>query len=161
MNIADTKPWLMRTLQGLAVIFIVSQPVFADQIPSAVQKSLAPFQPVESSLIDGVLRLRLKAPVVRTEVFRNTTLAVYRPLTMSVSGDKSGWGKATIDRIEVINQIGAQGFAFVGGKKSCGQLEQFSSAESNAGTFAKNTWVCVAGNPCRARQDGEVTSGDE
>jgi hypothetical protein len=125
-------------ISGLAFL-VVTGAAMAEAIPTAIEKSLKSFQPVERTLSDGILRIRLGRSVLSNEVFRSVVLSMCRPLVMSVSGDKSGWGKTSISRIEVVNQIGAQGFAYVGGKRACGELEQFTSAEVNAKAFAKNT----------------------
>lgn len=143
------------------VALLASAPALADQMPSALIKTIKIFTIEESHLSDGVLRVRYRIPVVRMEIFRTFVEAACRPLAMSVSGDRSGWGNARIDRIEVINQIGAQGFAFVGGRKSCAELVHFAGAGANDAAFSKHTWLCVAGNPCRPRREGERTSGDD
>lgn len=151
----------LRNVFMLAALAIVSTLAIADPIPSALVKTVQTFDIEESGLSDGVLRVRYRRAVVTRDMFRSFVGAACRPLAMSVSGDSSGWRKARIDRIEVVNQIGAQGFAFVGGRPSCSALDPMGGVGTNDATFAKYTWVCVAGAPCRPRRDGERTSGDE
>lgn len=138
-------------------LLMCSQFSISDEIPPELVKHLKPFRIDESSLGNGVLRVRINASVINQDTLKALARASCYPLWFA--GKKDGWAKARIDRVEVINQIGAQGFAFVGGRKSCSEWGNLNGGNENA-YIASHTWVCVAGNPCRPRRDGEITSGD-
>lgn len=146
----------------VAIVFLcLVQSANADEIPPRLQKFLNIFQIEESHLSDGVLRVRFSKPIL--------TYAIYSGFVDPSGGicgrlypdsKKDGWEKANIKRIELVNSISAQGFAFVGGRKSC--MEMFPMNYDQVKVFIDhNTWVCVAGNPCRPRRAGEKTSGDD
>lgn len=149
----------MRSILLLVASMVTVNCALADEIPKELVKTIKVYQISESTLADGVLRVRYNKPVINRELFRGFIQASCTPLWLG--GKKDGWDKARIERVEVINQIGAQGFAFVGGRKACDGLGKISGGAVNEDAFiAKNSWVCVAGNPCRPRRDGEVTGGD-
>ena len=140
------------------ILITLCSPAMAESIPPELVKHLKPFKIEEVNLKGNVLRIRVSSSVVNQDTFRAIASASCAPLWMN--GKKDGWDKAQIDRVEVINQIGAQGFAFIGGRKSCADLANVTG--DNEHTFiASRTWVCVAGNPCRPRRDGEKISGDD
>lgn len=149
----------MRSILLLMACMATVNCALADEIPKELVKTIKVYQISESTLADGVLRIRYNRPVINRELFRTFIQASCTPLWLG--GKKDGWDKARIERVEVVNQIGAQGFAFVGGRKTCDGLGKISGGAVNEDAFiAQNSWVCVAGNPCRPRRDGEVTSGD-
>ena len=132
----------------------------ADNIPSELRKSVYHFDLLDATLSDGALRLVVNRPVVNQDVYKSMIrLGACHPLW--AIGPK-GWGRAKIDRIEVVNSIQHQGLAFVGGRKSCAELGKINDVgNTKRDYFAAHTWVCVAGAPCRERRPGEVISGDD
>lgn len=145
-----------------AVIFtLLATLAHADQIPPKVAETIKAFKINQSTLNDGVLRVRYTNPVVRFENYAFFVNGICQVLWMASLNKKDGWAGANITRIETVNDISAQGFAFIDARKSCGALGQISGGSENENKFiASKTWVCVAGNPCRPRRDGEKTSGD-
>ena len=148
---------MSRATYALTILLCASATSIADDMPSELAKQIKVFKTEDSSLSNGVLRIRVTTLVVNQATFRAIARASCWPLWMG--GKKDGWAKARIDRVEVINLIGAQGFAFVGGRKSCAEWGNVTGENENA-YIASRTWVCVAG-ACRPRRDGEITSGDE
>lgn len=151
----------MNGILGLVLFSILfSSPAMADQIPKELVSTIKVYQISESILADGVLRVRYSRPVINQDVFRTFIRAACTPLWLG--GKKDGWDKARIERIEVVNQLGAQGFAFVGGRNACDSLGKIPGGAVNEDPFiAQNTWICVAGNPCRPRLASETTSSDK
>lgn len=149
----------MRSVFLLGTCIAMVSGALADEIPKELVQTIKVYQISESTLADGILRVRYNKPVINREIFRTFIQASCTPVWLG--GKKDGWDKARIERVEVVNQIGAQGFAFVGGRKACDGLGKISGGAVNEDAFiAKSSWVCVAGNPCRPRRDGEVTGGD-
>lgn len=146
----------MRALVISVTVLFWSFSACADDIPPKLVDVIKMFG-AEGSLSNGVLRVRYKKQVVTQEIFRTFVMSSCYPLWPV--GKKDGWSKARIERIEVVNQIGAQGFAIVGGRKVCADLGAISGDPSIA-YIVDHAWVCVAGNPCRPRRPGESTSGD-
>lgn len=130
----------------------------ADTIPLSLSNAIKGYQTQSIKLERGVLYAQFKRPVVTQTMFRSFVLSICTPLILSAK--KDGWGGAMIERIETKNQIGAQGFAFVGGRKSCIDLGRIPGNATN-NFIASKTWVCVAGNECRPRRQGEIIAGDE
>lgn len=151
----------MKRLFAAALIMLLYTLANADQIPPKVAETIKVFKINQSTLNDGVLRVRYTTPVVRFENYAFFVKGLCQVLWMSSPNKKDGWAGANITRIETVNDISAQGFAFIDARKSCGALGQISGGSENENKFiASKTWVCVAGNPCRPRRDGEKTSGD-
>lgn len=144
-----------------AVLIALSSSAYAEPIPPKIAETIKAFKINQSTLNDGVLRVRYTTPVVRFENYAFFVKGLCQVLWMGNLNKKDGWAGANITRIETVNDISAQGFAFIDARKSCGALGQISGGSENENKFiASKTWVCVAGNPCRPRRDGEKTSGD-
>lgn len=60
-------------------------------------------------------------------------------------GEPNGWGNARIDRIEVLNDIGAQGFALLDAKATCGRVGKLADVESKQAVAAQ-TVSCISGS---------------
>lgn len=129
----------------------------ADEIPKSIQDHLKAMG-ATASLSDSVLRATINKPVVSGEVFRHFTKSLCMPIWLADKG-KDGWMGAKIDRLEAVNQIGKQGYAMPNARKACADLGKLADNASHD-YINKAAWVCVAGNPCRIRREGEVTSGD-
>lgn len=144
-----------------AVLISLSSLAYADQIPPKVAETIKVFKINQSTLNDGVLRVRFTTPVVRFENYAFFVRGICQALWIDSQNKKGGFEVANITRIETVNDISAQGYAFIDARKSCNTLGQISGGSEYQNKFiASKTWVCVAGNPCRPRRDGELTSGD-
>jgi hypothetical protein len=132
----------------------------AGEIPPALQKSLKPYS-IGSAVLDrGALKITMSRPVVTRTMYASVVaMGACSPLW---SDARKGWGGAKIDRIEVKNAAGAQGYAFRGGRKECVELGGVSGGDTEVRKYVDaHTWICVAGAECRPRRPGEVTAGDE
>ncbi|WP_216857591.1 hypothetical protein [Burkholderia sp. S171] len=143
----------------LAALCIFTFNAHADQVPPALQKSLAPYSIKDATIEGGALKITVNRSTVTRAIYSNiVTMGACSPLW----GDqKKAWGSASISRVEVRNAIGAQGFAFQGGRKECHELGQASGVEASKQYLAAHTLVCIAGAECRERRPGEVIAGDE
>lgn len=132
----------------------------AGALPADLQKSLKPYSIKEATLDAGVLRITMDRPTVTRDMFYNiVSIGTCAPLW---SDKRKAWGGANIDRVEVRNAIKAQGFAFTGGRKECGELGSVAGGDAAAKRYVEaRTLVCVAGMECRPRRPGEVTAGDQ
>lgn len=130
---------------------------WGDSIPPKLVELIKVYQTEGYGLSEGVLKVKLKKPIISNDTYRGFITGACTPLLLSKKGD--GWGNARINRIEIVNEAGGQGFAFPDARKSCVEYGDINGYEENA-FFTKKTWVCVAGNPCRPRREGEKISGD-
>jgi len=132
----------------------------ATPLPPDLQKSLKPYTIKDASLQAGVLRIVMDRPIATWAMYYNmVTWGACAPLW---EGKAKAWGGGNIERVEVRNAVGAQGFAFFGGRKECAELGGLKGGESAAKKYIEaRTLVCVAGNECRPRRPGELTAGDQ
>lgn len=149
---------MMRFL--VFVMFFMPLICRGDTIPPRLAKQIKVYQTEDSDLHDGVLRIRFSSPIITQNIYRPFVNVLCMPLMLVDSKKNDPWDGAKINRIELINQIGAQGFALNDVRKSCLATSHLTYDEAKT-YIANRTWVCVAGNPCRPRRDGEITSGDE
>lgn len=134
---------------------------YADQIPKKVAETIKVFKIDQSSLNDGVLRVRYTTPVMKFDNYVFFINGVCQTLWMAAIDKKDGWSGATITQIETVNSVDGQGYAFTDARRSCDLLGKVEGGSSSERQFiATKTWVCVSGNPCRPRRDGERTIGD-
>ncbi|TCW81025.1 hypothetical protein C5O80_22855 [Burkholderia sp. SRS-46] len=152
-----------RVCGVFAIAFITISSAFnaqAGQLPADLQKSLTSFSITSAAIDGGALKINVKRPVVTRHIYSSiVSMGVCLPLWNNA---RTGWGAASITSIEVRNEIGAQGFAFRGGRKECDGLGKISGGDSAMKQYIDaRTWVCVAGNECRPRRPGELTAGDE
>lgn len=147
----------MRFIAMVLAIMAASNFAFADEIPKTIQDHLKAMG-ATATLSNGTLRATINKQVVNGDVFRHYVKSICMPLWLADNG-KDGWKGAKVERLEAINVAGAQGFAMPSARKACADLGRLTDAAS-ADYIWKSAWVCVAGNPCRPRRDGEVTSGD-
>lgn len=146
----------MRRSLLLLVAILASASASADVIPKSITDQLRSLQIEQAELSDGALRVRFKKSVVNKDAYFTLVRSTCMPICLAEK--KDGWGSANIERVEAINQVGAQGFAFVGGRRSCAELGKVVGDDSKF--IDSKTFVCVARNPCRERRPGELTSGD-
>lgn len=148
----------MRVIFALLLSLAVNN-AFADAIPKGIADQIRVLKIDRSTLHEGVLRVVYRLDVVSVDVYRHFVQAHCMPLWLA-SG-KDGWDGANIKRVEAMNSIEAQGFAFVGGRTACDELGKVSGGpEAEHRFIASRTLVCVAGEPCRKGRPGELTSGD-
>lgn len=77
----------------------------------------------------GVLRVAFKKPLVTPELFAHQIKQLCQaPLV----GPRYDWGTARIERIEILNDIGQQGWALPGGRAACRKLNGMNDAEATA-----------------------------
>ena len=132
----------------------------AEPLPASLQRSLAPYS-IKSAVIDGgALKISVNRPTVTRDIYWSiVSMGACSPIW---SDARKGWGATKITSVEVRNAIGAQGFAFRGGRKECVEMGNVSGGGAEARKYVEaRTWVCVAGMECRPRRPGEVTAGDE
>ena len=131
-----------------------------EPLPASLQRSLAPYSIKSAAIESGALKITVNRPTVTRDIYSSiVSMGACSPLW---SDARKGWGASTITSVEVRNAIGAQGFAFRGGRKECAELGQVSGGGAEVRKYVDaHTWVCVAGMECRPRRPGEVTAGDE
>lgn len=101
----------------------------ADAIPEGIKAWFAPMQTKAMVLEDGVLRVAFRKPVVSVELFDfQVKMLCQAPLV----GQRYEWGSARIERIEILNEIGQQGYALMGGRAACRKLNWMGDAEGAA-----------------------------
>lgn len=123
--VARTKRWLAGVGAGLFLMGAAR----ADAIPEGIKAWFAPIQTRAMVLEDGVLRVAMKKPVVSTELFDFQVKSLCQaPLV----GQRYEWGNARIERIEILNDSGQQGYALMGGRKACSRLNGMGDAEGAA-----------------------------
>ncbi|HDR9024789.1 TPA: hypothetical protein QDB09_005396 [Burkholderia vietnamiensis] len=131
----------------------------AGELPAGLQKSLKPFAIASARIEGGALRINVNRPTVTRDIYSSiVSMGACSPLW---SDARKGWGGASITSVEVRNAIGAQGFAFRGGRNECAELGNSEGSAAERAYIDAHTWVCVAGNACRPRRPGEVTAGDD
>ena len=151
----------MKRHIAAALFTLFATVAYADKIPPKVAETIKAFKINQSTLNEGVLRVRYTMPIVRFENYAFFVRGICQTLWMGSLNKIDGWAGANITRIETVNDISAQGYAFIDARNSCGTLGKVSGGSENENNFiAAKTWICVAGNPCRPRRDGEKTSGD-
>lgn len=111
----------------ISIVAAIAAPSFAwagttsETVPPGIVAWLKPVQTQSITLSDRVLRVTMKKLLVSEDLYRfqveglcssNNVAARYR------------WDRSKIDRIEIVNDIGAQGFALIGVGKSCKILSE-------------------------------------
>lgn len=145
-----------RKLALGAMIVLNGLHASAAELPADLQKQFKPFQIVKAESSGSVVRLTMNRPVVHKDMYESLLRGYCYPVW---DGAPKPWGGQRFTRFEVVNDIGAQGFAFNGGAAECKARGKLAPERVPA-YMAEKTWVCVAGNPCRPRRPGEITSGD-
>lgn len=149
-----------RRITLAAAFLAVSFSSLADPLPEPLARSLAPLDATEARLDAGTLSARLNKPVVTFTAFESfVTNNVCSPLFLDA---KAGWGRSKIARVELRNQVGAQGYAVNNARQVCRDIGDIAGGAANVKKYLQPiALVCVAGNECRPRRAGERTSGDE
>jgi hypothetical protein len=150
----------MRKIPAALAVLLFSLAAAAETLPTAVDRSIKPFALTGAGLAGGILTATFNREVVTFSVFESfVTNGVCMPLIVD---PKAGWGKSNIERVEVRNSAGAQGFALGDLRKACGDIGDIAGGAVNVKKYlAPIALVCVSGQACRVRRAGEKTSGDE
>lgn len=135
--------WRAATRLAMAAVVagVVASPAIADTLPEGIKAWFASMQTKAMTLEDGVLRVAMKKPMVSAELFDNQIKGLCQaPLV----GQRYDWGSARIERIEILNDAGQQGFALLGGRAACRKLNGMNSDEA-AGFLARERKEVRAG----------------
>ena len=104
-------------------------PIRADSLPDGIKAWFATMQTRALVLESGVLRVAFAKPLVSAELFDYQIKGLCQaPLV----GQRYDWGTARIERIEILNEIGQQGYALPGGREACRKLNKMNDAEAAA-----------------------------
>jgi hypothetical protein len=144
-------------LAVVAAVLLKAGAAAAQPVPQDLQQQFKPFQLRSLTAKDGVVRIEMARSVVKASMFMAAVKAYCMPFHLQA---KRPWGGQSFRRLEVMNDLGAQGLAFVGGKTECNELGALGMDAEKAYVAAR-TWVCVAGQPCRERRPGERTAADD
>ena len=107
----------------------LASPAIAAPLPPGITAWFASMQTQALVLEGGVLRVAFKKPLVTPELFAYQIKGLCQaPLV----GQRYEWGNARIDRIEIVNDIGQQGWALPGGRAACKTLNKLNDAEAAA-----------------------------
>lgn len=128
-----------------ALIFVTGS-ALAVEVPSELQRNLKAYATKSIELKGDVLRVTMDKPVVTHEMYR---MIVVGGVCGSLWTGKGGWGTTKIERAEVLNNLGAQGFAMTDLKSACDAIGTAKGDEYKP-LVQRNTVTCVVGE-CRAR----------
>ena len=104
-------------------------PATADPLPGGITAWFASAQTQALALEGGVLRVAFKKPLITPDLFAHQIKSLCQaPLV----GQRYDWGNARIERIEIVNDIGQQGWALPGGRAACKKLNGMNSDEAAA-----------------------------
>lgn len=84
----------------------------------------------------------MKRPIVSDSMYHSVAI---NGICTALFGEPNGWGNARIDRIEVLNDIGAQGFALLNAKTTCDSVGKLADVESKK-LVAVQTVNCISGS---------------
>ena len=114
---------------ALAGMWGLAPLAIADPLPAGITAWFSTMQTQALVLEGGVLRVAFKKPLVTPDLFAYQIKGLCQaPLV----GQRYEWGNARIDRIEIVNDIGAQGWALPGGRAACQKLNKMNDAEAAA-----------------------------
>lgn len=126
--------------------------------PAEVLSVLKAYQTKSVSIEPGnVVLVVLPRPVATWPIAQNLYTAFCYP---AAEGKPRPWGGASYTRLEVRNDIKAQGYSLPATTADCKAIGHISADASEKEKRRSAAWVCVAGNPCRERRPGETTAGD-
>ncbi len=126
-------------LPAIGLAFFLCASAFAEPVPKSIRDSFMPGQTKSITLDQGVLKIALNVLAVDEGTYRSIAVAAG---CLPIMEDRRLAPRIT--RIEVLNDIGKQGYALQGGGKSCVALEPMNREQSDR-FFAENTVPCVAG----------------
>lgn len=117
-----------RWFGAVAVCAVVSGNALADSVPQGIKDWFAASQTKALQLTDGVLSVSFSKPLISDDLWRTQIKSL---CAAPLASKKYSWGSARIDRIDLMNDIGAQGYALVGGRKSCEKLVTLEGVEAD------------------------------
>ena len=135
---------LKRSFLGLVVAGSLVPTAQADPVPPTILKWVKPYQTHSVELSSGVLRVTMARTMVSDDMYRAVAI---NGVCSALFGEAKGWGSAKIERIEVLNNLAAQGYALLDAKNSCQRIGASNDAEAKK-VVAAQTVNCRAGN-CR------------
>lgn len=107
----------------LPFIFVFSGAVQADSVPDGIRKFLETTQARVVMLHEGVLWVSYGTPLVTDDLYHAQIKGLCEaPLV----NKKYSWGRARVERVEIVNDVGGQGFALMGGRASCEALNRMA-----------------------------------
>ena len=115
--------WLMAGLAAWAPA------AMADPLPAGIKAWFATMQTRALQLDDGVLRVAFAKPLVTPDLF---ALQIKSLCQAPLVGQRYDWGNARIERIEILNDIGQQGYALPGGRVACRKLNGMNDTAAAA-----------------------------
>lgn len=128
------------------VLILIAGSAHADAVPPELQRNLKAYETQSIELKGDVLRVTMARPMVTPDMYR---MIVVGAVCGSLWTGKGGWGKAKIARAEVVNNLGAQGFAMTDLKTTCDAIGTAKGDEYKP-LVERNTVTCVVGE-CRKR----------
>ena len=151
---------MKRTASIAALLLGLSFSAIAEPIPAPLARSIAAGGQVQATMQNGVLRAVLARPGVSFDAFESfITGKVCAPYLLDA---RAGWGGARISRVELRDESQVQGYAVQDPRQVCDAIGSIEGGAVNVKKYlAPIAWVCVAGNECRPRRQGERYSGDE
>lgn len=128
-----------------ALAFLAGSALSAD-VPPELLRNLSAYQTKNVDLKGDVLRVTMARPIVTHDMYR---MIVVGAVCGSLWTGRGGWGSAKIERAEVVNDLGAQGFSMINLKRTCDSIATAKGDEYKL-LVERNTVPCVVGE-CRSR----------
>lgn len=107
----------------LAGALLTGGAAWAEAVPPGITEYLKTTQARLVMLHQRVLIVSFNKPVVSEELFRAQVRGLCEAPLLS---PRYSWGGAVVDEIQILNDIGAQGFSFKGGEKACRVMGKMS-----------------------------------
>jgi len=120
----------------------IASPARADSVPPTILKYTKSFQTHSIALSAGTLRVVMKRPMVSDLMYRSVAV---NGICQALIGEPNGWGSAKVDRIEVLNDIAAQGYALLDARATCQRIGSLTDVEVKKLVTAQ-TVNCVSGS---------------
>ena len=112
-------------MKFLVIVAAIVAPALAwseansETVPPGIVAWMKPIRTQSITLNDRVLRVAMKVPLVGEDLYK---FHVEGLCSMALNTQRYRWDTSKVERIEIVNDIGAQGFALVGANKSCKAL---------------------------------------
>ena len=111
----------------LTFMFVFSGAVQADSVPDGIRNFLATTQARVVMLHEGVLWVSYGKPLVTDDMYR---IQIKGLCEAPLVNKRYSWGRARVERVEIVNDVGGQGFALMGGRASCEALNRLGGDEA-------------------------------
>lgn len=120
----------------LSLLLISSIPLAsAEPVPASIAKQLKPLDIKSVELNNKVLRIDMNRPRVTEDIYATVVNNVCTSLIL----EPSSWGKIDFQRIEVVNDFGAQGRVFNGGAAECKAIGKLTMDQVNQEFLPEHT----------------------